>query len=396
MKHSSANASFSPMRRRLLAAGAAIAGVPLLGRAATSPHAGTDFGRFVEAQMRQANIPGLGVGYAVDGRIRFVRGYGHADLAARRPVTADTMFHAASLTKPVVATGIMMLSEAGKLDLDEPVDTYLDFAVANPHQRAPIRVRHLMSHVSSISDETYYKVDSRERGKDAATPLGDFLKDYLVPGGRHYRESGSFSTAVPGTTWDYSNVAYGLLGYLGGRVAGVDLREYLRAQMFDRLGMHHSVWRLADAPPASVATPYDVVDGTLQPTEPVGFPDWSAGMLRASVGDYTRFAAAAANGGVCDERRILSAAGAAAMLTARKPAGLPTWLEGQGLGWMASPLEGRLRFQHWGGDPGVFTAAYIDVRLRAAAVVFANTTATGEAKTAIKAIASRLLAHGVD
>lgn len=396
MKRSSVNASFSPIRRRLLAAGAAIAGAPLLVRAASSPHAGSDFNRFVEAQMRQANIPGLGVGYAVDGRIRFVRGYGYADLAARRPVTTDTMFHAASLTKPVVATGIMMLAEDGKLDLDAPVDTYLDFAVANPHQRAPIRVRHLMSHVSSISDETYYKVDSRQRGKDATTPLGDFLRDYLVPGGRQYRESGSFSNAVPGTTWDYSNVAYGLLGYLGGRVAGADVRDYLRTRMFDRLGMHHSVWRLADAPPVSTATPYDVVDGTLQPAEPVGFPDWSAGMLRASIGDFTRFAAAAANGGACDDLRILSANGAAAMLTAYKPAGLPTWLEGQGLGWMAAPLDGRMRFEHWGGDPGVFTAAYIDVRLRTAATVFSNTNATTEAKAAIKAIASRLLAHGID
>jgi CubicO group peptidase (beta-lactamase class C family) len=78
----------------------------------------------------------------------------------------------------------------------------------------------------------------------------------------------------------------------------------------------------------------------------------------------------------------------------QKPAGLPDWLTGQGLGWMASRLNGTVTPNHWGGDPGVFTAVYIAPQMRTGVALFANATATTESKTAMKNIASRLLGMG--
>jgi len=295
-----------------------------------------DLDAFVAAQMKAAGIPGLAAGLARDGQVRLAKGYGFADVASRRPVTADTMFHIASVTKTVTATAIVRLAQAGKLDLDEPVAPHLDFPLVNPHHpSAQVTFRHLLTHTSGISDAKYYEVDFRTRGGDATLSLGDFLKAYLVPGGRTYSADECYTTA-PGAAWDYSNVGYGLLGYLAGRIGGGDMRQQTQQAIFTPLGMRHTSWTLAGTPTALRATPYDDVDGAVTSVEPVGFPDWSAGMMRSSIRDLTRFAAASANGGESGGVRMLSAASQAKMLDMQTPPALPSWLSGQGLGWQMS------------------------------------------------------------
>lgn len=347
---------------------------------------------FVTAQMRAGAIPGLAIGVATAGRVRFAKGYGMADIAGRRRVTPDSMFHIASVTKTVTATGIMMLVEEGRIALDAPVNRYIDFHVANPvAPQTPITVRQLLMHMSSISDETYYNVDFRTPDRDSPIKLGDFLRSYLVPGGSHYSEGGSFSKQAPGSAYDYCNVGYGLLGYLGGCVVGKDFRSYLHERLFDRLAMKHMAWTLADVPAHLRVIPYDLVDGGPQPVQPVGFPDWSAGMLRASISGFMPFVAAAANRGRSGRTGMLTAGSMAQMLDMRVPPGLPSWLTGQGLGWTESADGGSRHINHWGGDPGVFTAAYIDPATTTGVAIFANMSATDASKTAMKAIARHLL-----
>lgn len=347
---------------------------------------------FITGQMRAGAIPGLAIGVATAGRVRFAKGYGMADLAGRRRVTPDSMFHIASVTKTVTATGIMMLVEDGRVALDAPVNNYIDFNVVNPNTpQTPITVRHLLMHMSSISDETYYKVDFRTPGRDYPMALDDFLRSYLVPGGSHYSAGGSFSKQAPGAAYDYCNVGYGLLGYLGSCVVGRDFRSYLHERLFDRLGMQHMSWTLADVPAHLRVTPYDLVDDGPQPVQPVGFPDWSTGMLRASISGFMPFIAAAANRGSTGRTRMLTEASMAQMLDMHVPPGLPSWLTGQGLGWAESADGGARHINHWGGDPGVFTAAYLDPATTTGVAIFSNMTATKSSRDSIKAIARHLL-----
>lgn len=377
--------------RRLILAGGLVAALPGY---AFSVAPGDALGAFIEAERVKAGIPGLAVGFARDGKVRLARGYGLADIALKRPVTADTMFHAASLTKTVTATAVARLAEQGRLNLDDPVAPTLDFPLASPRfPQSPITCRQLLTHTSGISDAKYYEVDFRSRGADSALSLRDFLTGYLVPGGAHWSAEACFSDKAPGAAWDYSNVGYALLGYLAGRIGGRDMREQTRRQMFAPLGMRHTSWTIAETPARLRATGYDPVDGTLVPLEPLGAPDWPGSMLRCSITDFTRFAAAAANGGSAGGARLLGEDAAAGMLAMRAPTGLPDWLTGQGLGWMESKLDGVARPNHWGGDPGVFTAAYLDPARRSAAVVLTNTTVTAEARTAVKAITARLLSE---
>ena len=122
------------------------------------------------------------------------------------------VFPIASVTKTVTTTAIMQLADQGRLRLDEPVQPYLDFPLANPeHLATAITFRHLLTHVSSISDGTFYRIDFRERGRDAALSLDDLVRGYLAPDGR-LRDATCFSKAAPGEAYDYSNVGYSLLG----------------------------------------------------------------------------------------------------------------------------------------------------------------------------------------
>ena len=362
--------------------------VPALGQSQQQ----TPLDDFIVAEMSKAGIVGLAAGFAKDGEVRFARGYGFANLANRRPVHVDTMFHIASVTKLVTATAAMRLVEEKKLVLDQPVAAYLDFPLANPaYADVSITFRHLLMHLSSISDAKYYEIDLRTAGADSTLALDDFLKSYLVPGGRYYTPSTCFSDRAPGAAWDYCNVGYGLLGYLVSRIGGESLIRQTTRHIFTPLNMRHTSWTIRDTPKRLRTTPYDVVDGAPLPLEPVGFPDAGAGMLRTSIEDFMRFIAACANGGSAHHTRILQADTLSQMFEMKAPPLLPEWLTGQGLGWMESKLDGEPMPEHFGGDPGVFTAVYAAPATRSGVAVFTNTSATAASKAAVKAIASRLL-----
>lgn len=382
-----------PMSRRaFLGAGLSALLPPAVAKAGAPGVPGPELASFIRSEMRKANIPGLAVGLASDGVVQFTQGYGLAAIAGRKPVTVNTMFHIASITKTVTATMIMRLAERGKLALDEPISRYLDFAVANPGFRdTPITFRQLLMHTSSISDARYYEIDFRRHGRDADQALSDFLKQYLTAEGVNYSAAKCFSTAPPGAAWDYCNVGYALLGHLAGRIGGVDMREQTHRDIFAPLAMDHTSWTIKGVPEPLHAVGYDLVDGALVAVEPVGFPDWPAGMMRSSIGDFMKFVAASANAGQAGGTRVLGAAAMAQMLEMRTPAGLPAWLSGQGLGWMESMLGGLARPNHWGGDPGVFTAVYLAPATRSGVAIFTNVSVSAENRTAIKNIAARLL-----
>jgi CubicO group peptidase (beta-lactamase class C family) len=384
------------MRRGVLRAGLAACMLPSLVRGGELAAPSADLESFIRSEMRKAQIPGLAVGLACDGVVQFASGYGLADIDKGRAVTSTTMFHIASITKTVTATMIGRLAERGKLGLDDPVARYLDFPVAHPRfSDTAITFRQLLMHTSSISDARYYDIDFRVHGRDAEQDLADFLRQYLVPTGANYSEAKCYSSARPGATWDYSNVGFALLGYLAGRIGAADMREQTHKDIFGPLGMRHTSWTIMGTPASDVATPSDTVDGALKPVEAVGFPDWPVGMLRSSIGDFMKFVAASANGGRAGTVQVLGAAMMTQMLESRSPAGLPAWLSGQGLGWMVSPLAGVSRPNHWGGDPGVFTAVYLDPATRSGVAVFTNASASAASRVAVKNIADRLLRTGL-
>src|SRR5437763_10799686 len=106
--------------------------------------------RYVTAQMQEAHIPGLALGVVHGDHIVHLRGFGVANPAGQ-PVTPQTPFILGSLSKSFTAVAIMQLIEAGKMELDAPVQRYLPwFRVANRNASAQIRVYHLLHQTSGL------------------------------------------------------------------------------------------------------------------------------------------------------------------------------------------------------------------------------------------------------
>jgi CubicO group peptidase (beta-lactamase class C family) len=110
-----------------------------------------DLGALIRARLRADGVPGLSAALVTGDRVRWVRGFGVADLASGAPVGAETVFLWFSMTKIVTATAVLRLVERGAIDLDSPVDeVFPPFTVVR--QPRPVTVRHLLSHSSGLAN----------------------------------------------------------------------------------------------------------------------------------------------------------------------------------------------------------------------------------------------------
>ena len=192
------------------------------------------------------------------------KGYGWANIKAKVRSDPDrTVQNIGSVSKTVTATAIMQLVERGVPELDEDVNTYLPFAVRSPHHPdVPITCRHLLTHRSSIADGPAYGA-SYACG-DPTVDLRSWVEGYLTPKGRYYDAKTNFQPWLPGEQGqlvgaigrNYSNVGFGLLGFLAGEVAGVPFARYCREHIFAPLGMNRTGWSLGEVGLANHAVPY--------------------------------------------------------------------------------------------------------------------------------------------
>jgi len=161
--------------------------------------------------------------YVVEGKIRWQKAYGLADVENAVPAETSTVFRIASVTKPLTATAAMQLAEHGKLDLDAPVQKY---APSFPAKAQTITTRQLLGHLSGIR---HYKAGEGERTThydSLATALEIFKDDALV------RE--------PGTGFTYSTFGYTLLGVAIEGASGMRYTDYMRTNVFEPAGMSHT------------------------------------------------------------------------------------------------------------------------------------------------------------
>lgn len=183
----------------------------------------------VPLQLQRDDIAGAVVVVVKDGQVLFAKGYGFADVKARKPVTVDgTLFRPGSISKTFTWTAVMQQVEQGKIDLDHDINEYLDFKIPATFSK-PITMRNLMTHTPG-SEETL-----KELFVGSATdlrPLNEYLPSHLPK-----------QIFPPGTTPAYSNFGATLAGYIVQRVSGTPFNEYVEQNILQPLGMVHSTFR---------------------------------------------------------------------------------------------------------------------------------------------------------
>ena len=209
---------------------------------------------FFPPQLQAGDIAGAVVVVVKDGQVLTQRGYGYADVQARRPVDpATTMFRVGSVSKLFTWTAVMQLVQAGKLDLDADINRYLDFRIP-PYKGRPITLRNLMTHRSGF-EETLRKLD---QSGVTPLPLGDQLKRWIP-----------HRIFAPGEVPAYSNYGAALAGYIVQRVSGEPFETYIDRHIFAPLGVKYASFRqpLPDHLQPFAAKGYQVASAPAKPYE---------------------------------------------------------------------------------------------------------------------------------
>lgn len=173
---------------------------------------------FIHSEMKKQHIPGVALAVIKDGKIIKAKGYGLANVETNTPVTNETVFKIGSISKSIIAMGIMLLVEEGKISLDDRVSRYLE---GTPDTWKEITVRNLLSHTSGIVREAPGFDGTRSQ------PDAEVIKSaYSLP-----------LNFEPGEKYEYSNVGYFALAEMIRKVSGKPWSEFLSERIFKPLGM---------------------------------------------------------------------------------------------------------------------------------------------------------------
>jgi CubicO group peptidase (beta-lactamase class C family) len=333
----------------LAAVGVGVAG--FAGTAAATPPVDTgQIDDFLQQQLQRHRLPGMALGLVDGDRIVHVRGFGTAD-STGRPVGAQTPFVLASVSKPLTATAVMQLVDAGKVQLDAPVQHYLpQFQVADPVASSQITVRQLLNHTSGLPASACQR--------ETAT-LEQFLASMRTV---------KLDRPV-GTRHVYCSGNYNILGLMVQRVSREPFGEYVRHHIFAPLGMRHSYTAQAPARQDGLAQGHRWLFGVMEPMDyynPSGVP---SGYLISTAEDMTHFLIAQQNGGVYQGHRLLSAAAVAQM---QQPAVNAGQGSSYGLGWSQGKIGDVAAVYHFGANYDVETLVMMEPGNGRGAVILIN------------------------
>jgi CubicO group peptidase (beta-lactamase class C family) len=183
----------------------------------------------VTAKIAEYRVPGVALGVLRDGNTT-IRGFGVTSVDDPRPVTADTIFPLASISKTVTATTMMRLVEQGKVDLRAPVRTYLpDFRVQDDAASRDVTIVQLLTHTSGWEGQ----LSAVERGDET---LARFVAEL----------STNMQLASPGTAWSYNNAGFGVAGRVIEVVTGMSFSDAVSDLVFKPLGLSRAFTRVGD------------------------------------------------------------------------------------------------------------------------------------------------------
>jgi CubicO group peptidase (beta-lactamase class C family) len=254
-----------------------------------------DFETFLDAlipsQLQNRNLAGAVVSVVKDGQVLFAKGYGYADVAAKKPVLADqTLFRPGSISKLFTATAVMQLVEQGKLELDRDVNDYLDFTIPKTYPE-PVTLRRLLTHTAGFEETLKNLFVTHESDmKPLRTYLVEEMPQRIFP---------------PGKVPSYSNYGFTLAGYIVERVSGEKFERYIDNHILKPLRMTNSAFDQPLPPQLAAQMSKGYLSASKKPRDFEFVQAAPAGALTTTAADMTRFMLAFLEDGAVDEVSIL-------------------------------------------------------------------------------------------
>ena len=254
---------------------------------------------YIERQIHRLNIPGATLAIVEDDEITHFRDFGRARPGGEAP-TPQTPFLIGSLTKSFTALAVMQLVEAGKIELDAPVQRYLPwFRVADPRASAQMTVRHLLNQTSGLPQLSGLRpLTDFDNRPDATEQQARALSTLVLP-------------RPVGSAWEYCNMNYNLLGLIIEAASSESYEAYIQDHIFAPLRMTHSYTSQPEAKHNGMAVGHRYWFATplAVPNLPIPRGSLPGGELISSSEDMARYLIAHLNEGRYESAQILSAAG---------------------------------------------------------------------------------------
>ncbi len=292
----------------------------------------------------QSKFPGLSACVFTIEQTDWCGGVGVLDPTGDAPVTADSPFLLASVSKMITAATAMQAVEADLIDLDSPASEHADFALQHP-SGAALTMRQLLQHSAAIADNDDAMGGYYTDGADPDMSLDEAVRRYFDPAGADFDASANFADRAPGVSFDYSNMGIALAGWLVERTTGRSFDANTATGLFGPLGLENTSWWLSDFEEGELAMPSEWINNAWQPYGQYSFADYPNGGLRSSANDLAGFGRMLLGGGSLEGTRVLAEASVDEMMDAD----LTDGDEGMvGLGWFTLPWYD----EGWGDTTG--------------------------------------------
>ncbi len=358
----------------------------------------------LEDVLQKSIMPGFAVSIVHQDKITFAKGFGYADLKNKTPFTDKTINCIASISKTFIGLAIMQLVDAGKLSLDEPINSILPYKVIHPfYPDKPITVRHLVTHTSTLTQEfdpedageaTIFLLedfketaDTPEEFKKAITyykmgkpiSIDQHIQKFTQPSGNWYSKS-NFENHPPGEKFDYTNLGAVVAARIVEIKSGMSFEAYTKEHIFEPLNMTKTSWHYTGSD-ASLLTKIYMPDNRRNPTAALEHPkyemtDYPAGGLKTNIADLSKYLIEIMKG-YNGNGKLLSKNSFQTLLNPQLP---DSCFEnrndypfndqyGVGVFWAISAAGYRL---HNGGSIGVYSFIYFDPKTQSGALSFCN------------------------
>jgi CubicO group peptidase (beta-lactamase class C family) len=296
-----------------------------------------------------SSVPAFQLGVIKDGRPIYAGAFGVRSLETNQPISARSLFHMASVSKPLVAVAIAQLAERGRLRLEDRVVAHLPYFRLDDARYASITVRQLLAHVSGLPDVTDYGWDKPEYDGGAAERYVQSLRGLRL-------------RSAPGERFRYSNIGYDILGEVIAKTSGMSFEAYMRQNVFVPLKMADSTFLRAEVPEPLSVSPhrrsmlrlFQVRASSPYPYSRTHAP---SSTLHSNVGDMLAFLQAMLDGQAGAGPPILSSESRGLLWSEQADQGLgdaekAQWMGKVGLGWFIGSYRGHRMISYTGADPG--------------------------------------------
>lgn len=325
---------------------------------------------FYKAYYPDAVAPGVAVVVVKDSRVMLLKGFGYADVEAKRPVTPQTVFYIASSAKPFFALTAALLDHNKQIDLDAPLNSYLpNVKLQSPLSAENIKFRNLLTHSHGIGEGP---IDFRMgfTGQGSRSELIALLADHPPSKG--------------GTEFEYSNRGYQIASLALESKLNKSWKDLVQSNVFEPLGMKNTATYISRVKAEQLATPYHTGSGDYLRLHyaKTDANMHAAGGIVTTAEDMAKWLLVNINNGKLDGRQIFPSAVVAETHRLQVEQDTPfSWVRryGYGLGWNIGSYEGETLIHHHGGFSAFYSHVSFMPKHRLGVVVLTNELVLGDA-----------------